>query len=55
MKNETLRILGEAAIRESEVRYRTTLHSIGDAVITTDKSGKITYLNPIAEQLNRLH
>ncbi len=51
MKNETLRILGEAAIRESEIRYRTTLHSIGDAVITTDKSGEITYLNPIAEQL----
>jgi len=28
-----------------------TLHSIGDAVITTDSSGMITYLNPVAEKL----
>src|SRR5437868_6465565 len=30
---------------------RTTLHSIGDAVITTDINGRITTLNPVAEQL----
>lgn len=29
----------------------TTLHSIGDAVITTDARGRITYLNPVAEEL----
>lgn len=28
-----------------------TLRSIGDAVITTDLSGRITFLNPLAEQL----
>lgn len=28
-----------------------TLHSIGDAVITTDSQGIIEYINPIAEQL----
>ncbi|NOX09618.1 MAG: EAL domain-containing protein [Gammaproteobacteria bacterium] len=28
-----------------------TLHSIGDAVITTDAQGNVEYLNPIAEQL----
>ncbi len=29
----------------------TTLHSIGDAVITTDARGNVDYLNPIAETL----
>ncbi len=28
-----------------------TLHSIGDAVITTDAQGRINYLNPVAEEL----
>ncbi len=28
-----------------------TLHSIGDAVITTDADGRVEYLNPIAEEL----
>ena len=31
--------------------FRTTLVSIGDAVITTDPAGKVTFLNPVAEQL----
>ena len=30
---------------------RTTLKSIGDAVIATDGAGAVTFLNPIAEQL----
>jgi diguanylate cyclase (GGDEF)-like protein/PAS domain S-box-containing protein len=29
----------------------TTLHSIGDAVITTDREGRVEYLNPVAEEL----
>ena len=29
----------EAAVRESEERLRTTLHSIGDAVLATDSEG----------------
>lgn len=28
-----------------------TLHSIGDAIITTDVNGKITQINPVAEEL----
>lgn len=28
-----------------------TLHSIGDAVITTDAQGRVRYLNPVAEEL----
>jgi PAS domain S-box-containing protein len=36
---------------EQNEQLQTTLHSIGDAVITTDAQGDVTFLNPIAEQL----
>ncbi len=38
-------------LRESEENLRITLNSIGDGVIATDKEGKVTRMNPIAEQL----
>ncbi len=41
----------EEAIKLSERRWATTLSSIGDAVITTDREGKITFMNPVAEAL----
>ncbi|MBD3306666.1 response regulator [candidate division KSB3 bacterium] len=41
----------EEALRESQRRLAATLKSIGDAVITTDKDGKITFMNPVAETL----
>jgi PAS domain S-box-containing protein len=44
----------EAALRESqEVRdsLRTTLASIGDAVISTDARGRVVFVNPIAQSL----
>jgi PAS domain S-box-containing protein len=31
--------------------FRITLSSIGDAVITTDLDGKVTFLNPVAESM----
>jgi len=31
--------------------YRATLRSVGDAVITTDVEGRVTFLNPVAESL----
>lgn len=37
--------------KRAEEDLRITLHSIGDAVISTDTSGCITQMNPIAEQL----
>lgn len=36
-------------------RLRVTMDSIGDAVITTDKLGKVQYLNPVAEHLTGWH
>ncbi len=41
----------EETLTASEQRWATTLASIGDAVIATDTSGKITFMNGEAEKL----
>jgi diguanylate cyclase (GGDEF)-like protein/PAS domain S-box-containing protein len=41
----------EAALYEEKERAVVTLHSIGDAVITTDPACRVEYFNPLAEQL----
>lgn len=41
----------ETALYQEKERAEVTLHSIGDAVITTDEAGCIDYLNPMAERL----
>ncbi|HEX9028706.1 MAG TPA: PAS domain S-box protein, partial [Anaerolineales bacterium] len=41
----------EARLAAEREWLRTTLASIGDAVITTDAEGKVSFLNPVAERL----
>ena len=47
----TERKRAEEALHESEQRWSTTLASIGDAVISTDIEGRITFMNAEAEAL----
>jgi len=41
----------EKKLKESEEWLFTTLNSIADAVIATDKEGHVTFMNPVAESL----
>jgi diguanylate cyclase (GGDEF)-like protein/PAS domain S-box-containing protein len=45
------KIIEEALFEEKE-RAQVTLDCIGDAVITTDISGNVTFLNPVAEKMS---
>ena len=51
LREMSLREKHAREIREREEWFRTTLTSIGDAVIVTDASGRISFLNPVAEAL----
>jgi len=41
----------EEALHQQREWLRVTFASIGDAVITTDTNGVVTFLNPVAESL----
>ena len=41
----------EELLHEQRDWLRVTLSSIGDAIITTDTQGRVTFLNPVAESL----
>jgi PAS domain S-box-containing protein len=43
--------MARSASEKDEARLSVTLRSIGDAVITTDPSGRVTLLNPVAQAL----
>jgi PAS domain S-box-containing protein len=47
----TQQIRAEAELRQQREWFEVTLSSIGDAVITTDTEGKVTFLNPMAEMM----
>ncbi len=53
--NQTALVLqrrrAERALSEERERLRTTLASIGDAVISTDADGRVTFVNGVAESL----
>jgi diguanylate cyclase (GGDEF)-like protein/PAS domain S-box-containing protein len=47
----TQREVAERALHAEKERAETTLHSIGDAVVTTDAEGRVQFMNPVAERL----
>jgi diguanylate cyclase (GGDEF)-like protein/PAS domain S-box-containing protein len=47
----TERKQAELRLAESEALLSTTLHSIGDAVLTADADARVTWINPVAEAL----
>ena len=44
-------LIAQRRTTESREVFRVTLRSIGDAVITTDNEGRITYINEVGESL----
>ena len=52
MANISERKRAEQAMFAEKERAQVTLQSIGDGVITTDREGRIDYMNPVAEQLS---
>jgi len=48
---ELERKLAASDVLSAKEKAQITLHSIGDAVITTDSTGCIDYMNPVAETL----
>ncbi|RJG03810.1 EAL domain-containing protein [Noviherbaspirillum sedimenti] len=50
-RNITRQKRAEAALAKEKERAQVTLASIADAVVTTDTSGNVDYLNPVAEKL----
>ena len=47
----TRRAAAEEGLRRKAGELRTTLRSIGDAVLATDASGRVTFLNPVAQDM----
>jgi PAS domain S-box-containing protein len=47
----TVRLNAQKALADEKERLAVTLHSIGDAVITTDTEGKVVFINSAAEEL----
>ena len=52
-RNLAVRQRAAEVLHAERERFRTTLTSIGDAVIVTDTHGRVTLLNPVAQVLTR--
>jgi len=52
-RNLAMRQRAAAVLHAERERFRTTLTSIGDAVMVTDTHGRVTLLNPVARALTR--
>jgi PAS domain S-box-containing protein len=50
-RNLALRQRAASVLHAERERFRTTLTSIGDAVVVTDAQGRVTLLNPVAQAL----
>jgi PAS domain S-box-containing protein len=51
VRDITAQVEAQKEITLQRERLSVTLRSIGDAVIATDTEGRVSYLNPVAEQL----
>ena len=50
-RNQAARQRAADVLHAERERFRTTLTSIGDAVVVTDAQGRVTLLNPVAQAL----
>ncbi|HTX34021.1 MAG TPA: PAS domain S-box protein [Bryobacteraceae bacterium] len=51
IRDITVQVEAQKEVAEQRERLRVTLSSIGDAVLSTDSAGRLSYLNPVAERL----